>query len=192
MEITAQRELSTKNRKIIFFCFSLACFIAAGVCIIVNIAIERQITWAAYPLISIPLGWAVLSPILIKKRGIALSLCSLTLICLPYLYFLSGITPATDWFMPLGLPSAAAGIVSAWVLFVLFRFVRISGWYKAAISTFWFGAIIDPIIDYFLDIYLGSDPFLWERILSAFACIVATAVLGIIGYGKSKERKKTL
>ena len=183
-------ELSTKNRKVVFLCFSLICFVAAGVCIIVNIAIERQITWAAYPLISLLLGWAVFSPVLVKKHGIVLSLCSLTLLCLPYLYFLSGITPVTDWFMPLGLPSAVIGVVSIWVIFLLFQFVKINDWYKAAISTLWLGVITDPIFEYFLNIYLGDDPLYWDRILSMFACIVVASVFGIIGYGKSKANKR--
>ena len=181
-------ELSPKNRKLIFMSFSLACFVAIGVCLIVNIAIDRQITWGAYPLVSIPFGWAVCSPALVKKHGMKLLLCSLTLLSLPYLYCISKITPATGWFIPLGLPSAIVGIISAWSLFLLFRYARICVWYKAAISVFWLGVVIAPAVNYFADTYVGGDPFSWDRLLNAFACAVASAVLGILGYGRSKSK----
>jgi len=119
---------------------------------------------------------------------VALSLCTFTVLTLPYLYVLSKITPVTDWFMPVGLPSAVAGIVSVWLLFLLFRYIKINVWYKEAISVFWLGAVVTPVINYFADIYVGDSPFNWDTVLTAFACIVASAVLGILGYNKSKQK----
>ena len=179
-------DISPKNRKFIFMSFSLACFVAAGVCLIVNIAIDQKITWAAYPLISILFEWAVCSPVLVKKHGIALLLSSLTLLNLPYLYFLSKITPVTDWFIPLGLPSAIVGILSVWIMYILFCHTKISTWYKAALSVFWFGVVVALVINYFVDIYVGDDPFPWYRLLSAFMCAAAAAALGITGYKRDK------
>ena len=175
-------ELSPKKRTLIFMSYSLFCFIAAGVCFIVNIAIKQQLTWAAYPLISILFGWIVLSPVLVKKHGVILHLCSFTLLVLPYLYFMSRITPVTDWFFSLGLPSAIAGIITCWLLFMLLRHTKISIWYKAAISVFWIGVVIASVINYFVDIYIGNDPFQWDRLLNTFTSVVAAAVLGIVGY----------
>jgi len=181
IKIKVLEELSPKMRKLIFMSFSLLCFIAVGVCLIVNTAIDRQITWAAYPLISIPFGWAIISLLLVKKYGTALLLCSLTLLSLPYLYFLSKITPVTDWFLPLGVPSAAAGIITCWILFFLFRYIKINIWYKAAFSIFWLGAVVAPVINYFADIYVGDAPFQWYRLLSVFVSIIAAAVVGMLG-----------
>ena len=177
---------SSKNRKLIFMIFSLFCFIAAAVCLIVNMAIDRQLTWAAYPLISILFGWAVLSPLLIKKHGMILLLCSLTLLNLPYLYFMSKITPVTDWFLPLGLPSAIAGIITCWLLLLLFRYIKINVWYKAAFTTFWIGIVIASVINYFADIYIGNDPFQWNMLLNIFVSVIVVALLGTLGYTKSK------
>ena len=188
-KIKALEALSSKMRKLIFMSFSLLCFIAAGVCLIVNIAIDRQITWAAYPLISIPFGWAVLAPVLVKNRGMTFLLCSLSLLAFPYLYFLSKITPVTDWFLPLGLPSAVAGVITCWFMFFLFCFIKTNIWYKAAISVFWLGVIVSSIINYFVDIYVGDNPFRWNNLLNIFACVIAAAVLGILGYSKSNPAK---
>ena len=166
--------------------FSLACFIAAGVCLIVDFALNQQITWAAYPLISIAYGVVVSLPLLAKKHEIALMICAFLLLLLPYLYLLSKITPVTDWFAPVGAPSAIVGSIAALLLFPLFRYARINARYKAAITVFLLGAIASPITNYYVDTYLGENPFHWTRFLSVFACIVAAAVLGIWGFTKPK------
>ena len=175
-----------KTRKLLFMSFSLACLVATGVCLIVNIAINRQITWAAYTLLSIPFGWAVLSPFFVKKHGSISVLCAFMLLVLPYLYFLNKITPATDWFMPIGLPSAIAGVISLWILYPLIRFTKLSIWYKSAITLFLLGCIISPAVNYFVDIYMGQEPFAWYRFINIFSCFTASAALGILGYVKLK------
>lgn len=179
-----------KNRKLFFLIFTLICFIAIGVSLIVDVAINKQVTWAMYPLISVVFGWALLSSLLAKKHGIFLSLTSLTLLILPYLYFLSQITPVTDWFIPVGLPSAIAGIVAIWILFLLFRFTKINIWYKSAITVFILCVGISPAFNYFMDIYMGYEPFTLDRVISVFSCIIVTAVIGIVGYIKSNNSAK--
>jgi len=175
-----------KSKKLLFMIFTLVCFLAAGVCLIVNMAINQQITWAAYPILSISFGWAVLSLLFVKKHGIILLFCALTLLLPPYLYFISKITPVTDWFMPIGLPSAIAGIIASWILFLLFRLVKINIWYKLAISVFLLGVVISPIIVHFVELYLEAEPSHWYSFLKAFICIIASAVLGMLGFRKSK------
>ena len=175
-----------KNKKLIFMVYTLSCFIAAGVCLIVDIAINRQITWAAYPLLSIAFGWTLLSSLLVKKHKIVSLLCALTLLILPYLYLLSKITPVTDWFLPIGLPSAIAGIIAMWILLPIYLFTKINILNKSAISVFLIGAV-NVAVDYFTDTALGINPFGWERWLSIFGCIIAAAVLAILGYIKSKK-----
>jgi len=119
-----------------------------------------------------------------------LSLGSLTLLILPYLYLLSRITPVTNWFVPIGLPSAITGLLAFWLLFLLFRFARINIWYKSASSFFILGVVSSTVINYFADIYLGVEPFALNRLISTFSCIIATAVIGVLGYIKSKDLAK--
>lgn len=177
-----------KNDKRLFMLFTLACVVAIGVCLIVNMAIDQQITWAAYPLLSVPFGWAMFSTLLIKKHGIIYFLCALTVLALPYLYLISKVTPVTDWFMPIGLPAALAGILAIWILFPLFRFVKMNAWYKAAFSVFLLGVVAGTIISYFIDVYLQMEPFKWYRYIDIFSCLVAAAALAIVGYKKSKPK----
>jgi hypothetical protein len=177
-----------KNRNLVFMLFTLACFVAAGVCLIVDMAMNRQITWAVCPLLSIAFGWAVLSPLSLKKHGILLSLGAVTLLILPYLYLLSRITEATDWFVPVGLPSAIAGIIALWALFLLFRFAKMNIWGKLAIAIFLSGAVISPVVNYFVDTHMGQNPLSWDTFLTIMVAVVASAVLGILGYMKSKPK----
>jgi len=177
-----------KNRKLIFILFTLVCFIAMGVCLIVDMAITHRITWSAYPLLSIPFGWIAVSSLLIKKYGKVLCPCVLTLSVLPYLYFIEKITPVSDWFLPLGLPSAVTGIIVGWIIYFLFRFIKISIWYKAAISIFLAGVIASPIINHFVNAFAQIEPSFLNSFINIFSCILVSAMLGILGYRKSKAR----
>ncbi|MCL2814680.1 MAG: DUF6320 domain-containing protein [Oscillospiraceae bacterium] len=175
------------NKKLIFMVYSLSCVAAAVVCLIVNLATDQKITWAAYPLLSIAFGWALFLPLLAKKHKIILLLSALTLLTLPYLLLLSRITSVTGWFIPVGLPSAVIGIIAAWILVPLYLYTKMNILYKAAISLFVIGFIANTVINYYVDIYTGADPFMWSRFLSTFSCLIGSAVFGILGYTKPKK-----
>ncbi|MCL1823398.1 MAG: helix-turn-helix transcriptional regulator [Oscillospiraceae bacterium] len=175
------------NRKVLFIIFSFLCFTAFGTCFIVNYAIERQITWAAYIFISVPFFWLSASLLFIKKHGITLSLCAFTLFTVPYIYFLEKITPVNDWFEPVGLPCAAVGIASFWFFYLLFRFLKISLWYKFAITAFLAGAIISPVTNMFINNYLDETNSFFEVFINLFSSFIITAVFGFIGFTKKKK-----
>ena len=181
-----------KNSKLVFGSFSFACVIAILTCMIVNFAIDRQITWAAYPLLAVPFGWLVLSPLTIKKYGAALSLFSLTLFTLPFLYVLDRLTPVESWFIPLGIPSAIVGAIAAWLFFLLFRFVKINAWYKSAITVFIAGVLVNPAINYFVDRFATDQSSLLSTILTAAGCLILAIALWIAGSkrktGKTENR----
>jgi len=176
-----------KNKKLIFMIYTLSCFVAAGVCLIVDMALNQQITWAAYPLLSIAFGWALFLPLFAKKHRIILLLSASTVLSLPYLLLLSKITPVTDWFIPVGLPSAIIGITLSWILLPLYLYTKMNILYKVAISFFLIGFIANTAINYCVDIYVEVDPFTWSRFLNTFGCLIASAVLGILGYMKPKN-----
>lgn len=177
-----------KNKKITFMLFTLVCFIAMGVCLIVDMAITQQITWSAYPLLSIPFGWIAITPLFIKKYGKFLCPCVLTLSVLPYLYFIEKITPVSDWFFSLGLPLAVTGIVIGWIIYFLFLFLKISTWYKAAISVFLAGVVATPITNHFVNAYAQIEPSFLNDFINIFSCVIVSAILGILGYIKNKAK----
>lgn len=175
-----------RDRKINFMIFTLLCFLAIGICMIVNYAIDKQITWAAYPMISVPLGWSVITPLLFKKYTVAL--CVLTVTVSPFLYFLDQITPVPSWFCRLGLPSAIIGVVFLWVIYLLFRFIRISPWYKVAISFLLAGVMVNPMISYLADQFSGTKPSVFNFIINTFSYLTVSAIFWILGYTRNKAK----
>jgi hypothetical protein len=88
------------------------------------------------------------------------------------------------------VPAAITGIIAMWILFPLYIFTKINILNKAALTILLVGAV-NVVIDYYVDIASGVNPFGWDRYLSIFGCITAAAVLGILGYVKSKKIVKT-
>jgi hypothetical protein len=170
------------TRRIIVVAFTLACFVAAGVCLIVNLAVSQRVTWAAYPLASIAFGWSVLSPLAVRRHGVALSLGTATLLVLPYLYLLGGIIGARDWFTPVGIPAAIAGAGSLWLWFGLCRLTKLNAWHKSAVLVFAVGAVASPAVNYFVDTYAGMDPFTWDILLTVVVATSVSAVLAVSGW----------
>ena len=175
-----------KYSKPILVTFSVACLIAVFTCLIVNFAIDRQITWAAYALLAVPFGWGVLSPLVFKKFGAALSLLSLTLLTLPFLFVLDRMTPVDSWFAPLGIPSAVAGVIAAWIFFLLFRYAKINNWYKSAIAVFITGVVVNPVVNYYVDRFVIDESNLLSTILTAAGCLILAIPLFLMGHRRSK------
>lgn len=79
----------TKNG-IISILFSAALLIGIMVCLICNIAISGNLTWSLIPAGSIVFAWAICFPsMILGKKGIIVSLISLSVLIIPYLFLLS-------------------------------------------------------------------------------------------------------
>jgi len=111
---------------------------------------------------------------------------SLTLLALPFLFVLDRITPVDSWFAPLGIPSAVAGVIAAWVFFLLFRFVKINNWYKSAIAVFITGVVVNPVVNYYVDRFVIDESSLLSTILTAAGCLILAIALLVMGYRRSK------
>lgn len=173
------------NRKTIYMLFSMMCVIAVGVCVIVDVALNNNITWAWYPIISVVCGWLIATPGFFKKY--ALSLLTATMAVNPFLYLLNLITPVKDWYFKLGLPAALTGIAFAWIIYLMIRFLKINIWYKAAISVFLGGVAVSPVIDYFVNRFLQQEMSLLSLVTNIFSCVVTSAAFFIAGHIKNKK-----
>ncbi len=121
-----------KTKKRPFIGFTIFCVAAIGVCLIIDAIVNVRITWAFYPLISIPFVWLLCLPLLAQKHRVVAILSIFSLLLLPYLYLIYGIPPDIGWFTPVGIPSAVAIILSVWGLFVLYARTKVSMIYKVA------------------------------------------------------------
>ena len=172
--------------KLIFKIFSVACLVAIFTCLIVNFAIDRSITWALYPLLSVPFGWLVLTPLVVRRFGIPFTLCSFMIFVMPYLFLLEKITPVDNWFVGIGIPAAIVGVPFIWITYLLFRFLKISLWFKAAITVFLGGVVASPIINHYVNVFTNETPSFFNRFINVFPCIVVTVLLVIMGVRRKK------
>lgn len=182
-----------KKLKLTFLISSLLYFIAMSVCFICDMAMNKTITWSAYPLGIIPFAWIISSALLLAKRNrILVSLAAATLAAIPLLYFIEQIAPVTGWFSALGLPLSVTALIAIWITYALVRFLSINKWYLSAIIVFIFGVAVNCSIHYFLDRFLNRNLFSFENIINILGSVIITALLCIVGYYNSmnKELKK--
>ena len=86
----------TKNA-VISLLFSATLLIGIMVCLICNIAISGNLTWSLIPISSIVFVWVVSFPsIILGKKGILISLISLSAFVIPYLFLLSRLIKVKD------------------------------------------------------------------------------------------------
>lgn len=175
------KKLSVDSRLLIFRIFTIACLVAIVTCIIVDIALNRQFTWSLYPILSVPFGWLAFSPLLTGKYGLPLSLLSTTLFILPYLLLLEKITPAENWFLMVGIPSATTCMASLWLFYLMFRFLRINMWLKSAIAVFLLGAVASPVINHYVNVFLNEPQTFLNRFLNIFPLIALSILLAVVG-----------
>ncbi|MCM1263451.1 MAG: hypothetical protein NC313_12100 [Butyrivibrio sp.] len=91
------------------------------VCLICNLAISGNLTWSLIPVSSIIFAWVILFPsIILGKRGITVSLISLSVFTLPYLLLLSRLVNVKEVFS-IGAVMAVFSIIFMWIIATLFR-----------------------------------------------------------------------
>ena len=105
----------TKNA-VISLLFSATLLIGIMVCLICNIAISGNLTWSLIPISSIVFVWVVSFPsIILGKKGILISLISLSAFVIPYLFLLSRLIKVKEVFS-VGVIMAVASILFLWVI----------------------------------------------------------------------------
>jgi len=181
-----KKMLSSINKKIVLLVFTILCFASILTCVIVNVAIDQRITWAGYTILSVPVGWLIISPSIFKKY--TLSLCVLTVLTIPYLFFLERITPVSSWFIDLGLPSAIVGAILLWILYLLFRYIKINLWYKLAITIFLCGVVDILFISRFVNAHLSTETSFIEYFINISSYTIVFALLLILGFMKTRQK----
>ena len=82
------------------------------------------------------------------------------------------------------------GIALMWILYLLFRFEKISLWYKSAISVLLVAVIASPIINQIVDNYIGYKSIFPNDLINVFTGITLSAVLAVVGYMKVEIKNR--
>lgn len=115
-----KEEKSGKRNRIIALLFSGMLLVGMMVCFICDLAISGGLTWSLIPAVSIAFAWAVIFPgIALGRKGIFVSLVSLSIFIFPYLFALGRIIRVREIFT-IGAAAAAASVVFLWIAAAVF------------------------------------------------------------------------
>jgi len=175
---------------IISILFSVSLLIGIMVCLICDFAISGNLTWSLIPVISIIFAWAVAFPgIKLGKRGIIVSLLSLSVFIIPYLFFLSRLINAEEVFS-IGAAMSVAAIPFLWIIAAVFSRIGKTGKLIALGVTFLLAIPFVVIINILLSKMISGPVFdVWDM-LSVSILLISAFVSLMCGYTKSKQASR--
>lgn len=179
----------TKNA-VISLLFSATLLIGIMVCLICNIAISGNLTWSLIPISSIVFVWVVSFPsIILGKKGMLISLISLSAFVIPYLFLLSRLIKVKEVF--------SVGVIMA-VASILFLLVIAAIWNRVgktrkliALGMIFLLAIPFMVIINVILSRMIVEPVLdiWDM-LSIFILLILAFISFICDYAKKKGLMK--
>lgn len=179
-------ENNMKINLIVSILFSIMLLTGMMVCLICDLAISRKLTWALIPIGSMAFAWVVFFPgIVLGKKGITVSLISLSVFIIPYLYLLSVLIKVKEVFS-IGTVMAALSIIFLWLIFAAFRRIGKIRKFAALGMTFLLSIPFMFIVNVTLSKMIAEPVCdLWD-ILSAFILLVSAGLSFICDYARKK------
>lgn len=160
--------------------------LAAAVCWICDLALNRALTWSWIVCCSLLLAWAVLLPLLTLRHAPVLwSLTALSAAILPYLYVLGRLLGDSRVFR-FGLPIAPAAALYLWGVYAVCRKHRRRRW-RAAGELLVLTAALDFAIDCAVRA-LAPGEILWGGPLITLALAAACFLTdGVLRRGETRD-----
>jgi uncharacterized membrane protein YhaH (DUF805 family) len=132
----------SRARRIAFLLFCVALFLGAFVPLLVDILINGRLGWSIIVLAAILMAWLIIAPWFILRRSRAAISWSAAAVSVPiFLGIVESLSPNKGWFLPLGLPAAAAGLAALGGILWLWHQSRLKFWYAAALSFILLGLV---------------------------------------------------
>lgn len=179
----------TKNT-VISLIFSVTLLIGIMVCLICDIAISGNLTWSLISVSSIVFAWIISIPgLILGKKGILISLISLCVFVIPYLFLLSRLIKVKEVFS-IGAVMALASILFLWVIVAVWNHVgktrKLIALGMIFLLTIPFMVIINTILSKMI-----AEPILdvWDM-LSVFILLILAFITFICDYAKKKGLMK--
>lgn len=184
--ITLKRKDENNMAKnvIISILFSVTLLIGIIVCLICNIAISGNLTWSLIPVSSIVFAWVISFPsMILGKRGIIVSLISLSAFIVPYLFLLGSFIKAKEVFS-VGAVVAVVSIVFLWIIVAVFNLIGKERKLVALGTTFVLAIPFVIIVNIILS-HMIAEPILdvWDM-LSIFMLLTLAFISFICNYAK--------
>lgn len=191
----AHQYKTVKANRIALTILSITFLTAIFVCMLCNYVISGTFDWSLYVVGSEVVAWLLAFPFFVMKRHrFVASLTVLTITIIPLLLLIEHLCPEKNWVFPFAFSITAVSLAGLWITTLLFTYKRIrdNWWFRASVTIFMFGYIvnlgINGIVRYYLPIPVNSNI---SVPIVAFSSAFAAVVLAIIGYFKRKEKQAT-
>ncbi|HWT74450.1 MAG TPA: helix-turn-helix domain-containing protein [Mobilitalea sp.] len=119
----------------------LSCCLLLAICtsIIVNIAVNHELSWSLLVTAGCFMGGCLLlPPLLQKRRGIFYSICFLTILIIPFLaiieWILSGSVSTSGWVWGIGIPVSLTWLIILWLIILLYKKTKRNLWFFACLA----------------------------------------------------------
>jgi transcriptional regulator, XRE family len=178
----AEENAKQKNNRIHSICagiFTVCLLIALMVCVICDYSVSNKFSWSLYPISSVIFAWTIVFPlILIPKKGITISLISLSVFVIPFLCVINRIVKTGKYILPIGIRVSIISICLLWCIYALFRIFSRRKFLASGISLF-----ISVIAYFFIqavvsDILLEDHIDIWDiascilLLIAGICCII--------------------
>ena len=186
IEFKRKDENNLKKNTVISIVYSITMIIAALVCCICDIATSGTVSWSKITLASILFAWVISFPlILLGKKGILVSLISITVFIFPYLVVL-GLAVDNRAVMVIGAVMATISLFFMWAVYLLFRKFKDRKLFAAGIAAL-MAVPFTLIVNITLSRMIGEPVIdVWD-ILSAFIILVVAVGFFIGDYSRRKH-----
>lgn len=158
---------------------TISLFLGSFTSVIVNFAINERLTWSILVIDSCVLAGAVLlPPLLLKRKGIFVSLSLLTILIMPYLAIVQSVTSgfgASTWLWKLGFPIAITWLSISWFMYYLYNRRKTDLWlitFLGILLSIPGNIITNHIVDKFLNLRSPE-----ELVSRQFSTVLTTITL---------------
>lgn len=166
---------------------TVTCLLGIFICMICDMAISGDFTWSLYPITAISFAWLIIIPLFqFKKNKVCMSLVSLSIFIIPFLFILDKIIGGTKFMLPLGVPVSLIAIAYMWGIYILFSIKKAVKWNMASISIL-LGIPVSLIINYIV-VKFTNQPIIdvWD-IISCGILGMASIVVFFIGRNRKAK-----
>lgn len=180
-----RRDENTMARNVLLsILYSVTLLVGMMVCLICDLARSGRFTWSLIPVLSIAFAWVISVPsIILGKKGLFVSLISVSIFTIPYLFLLSRILHVKEVFS-IGGTLAAASVVFLWVIAAVFKLIGKARAWAALGTVFLLSMVFHFVINALLCKLIAEPMFdLWD-LLSVFLLLILAFLSFLRDYAK--------
>lgn len=187
IELKKKDENNRSRNAMISVVYTVTIVVGILVCCLCDFAVTGKLTWSLITLSSILITWAASFPaILLGRKGIIVSMISISILIIPFLYVLSIILKVAGIFR-IGVVMSVISLIFLWLTFLLYQRLRERKLLATGI-TFLFAIPITFLINFALAQLIDEPIFdIWD-LLTVFILLILAVVFIRIDVVKRKSK----